>query len=92
MTEKHPFVAVCLRWSITSRLLEPAEDGASETLPLNVVNNYFSFGADAHAALSFHLARERDPKRFNTRLGTLYVCHYCVRLLVNRHNFHIAFV
>ncbi|CAK5031874.1 unnamed protein product [Meloidogyne enterolobii] len=38
------------------------------TLPLSVMNNYFSIGADAHVALQFHHSRSANPQMLNSRL------------------------
>lgn len=53
------------RWSLDvtpNPNAEQQNDEGKDKLPLNVVNNYFSFGVDAHIALEFHEARGKSGK------------------------------
>uniref|UniRef100_A0A667ZI79 Diacylglycerol kinase n=1 Tax=Myripristis murdjan TaxID=586833 RepID=A0A667ZI79_9TELE len=58
------------RWNLQ---VEPNPEARPEerddfvVLPIDVFNNYFSLGFDAHVTLGFHESREANPEKFNSR-------------------------
>eukprot|EP00795_Rhopilema_esculentum_P008071 gene8071-13987_t len=58
------------RWSVVFDVPASPDSSSSEDEQANVIimNNYFGIGVDAMLSLDFHLAREEQPDKFNSRL------------------------
>ncbi|KAK7065337.1 Diacylglycerol kinase N-terminus [Halocaridina rubra] len=59
------------RWHIEvseQTTTQEGEEAVGDKIPYNIVNNYFSIGVDAAICVKFHLERERNPEKFNSRM------------------------
>ncbi|GLV39634.1 Diacyl glycerol kinase [Carabus blaptoides fortunei] len=60
------------RWSIELTDIQEASqfEGKpnADRIPYNIINNYFSVGVDAAICVKFHLEREKNPEKFNSRM------------------------
>ena len=54
--------------------------GAQDSVDMYVMNNYFGVGLDADVCLDFHMEREENPDKFNSRYILLIFCNHTTRI------------
>ncbi|XP_035743973.1 diacylglycerol kinase 1-like isoform X2 [Vespa mandarinia] len=56
------------RWQIEVLDQKEEKKPNQDSIPYNIINNYFSVGVDAAICNKFHVEREKNPEKFNSRM------------------------
>lgn len=56
------------RWQIEVLDQNDEKKPNQDSIPYNIINNYFSVGVDAAICVKFHMEREKNPEKFNSRM------------------------
>lgn len=63
-------------YTFTLKISQPEGTTNEDKTEMFVMNNYFGLGLDADICLDFHMAREENPNKFNSRFVIVIECFF----------------